>query len=67
MSMDEVLMITSVRVTAGNRADGKELPELIAHDLGLWLPVGMVSANRGYERLGQPPVAWDRGCARRSV
>lgn len=39
-------MITSLRVTGGNAYDGHQLPELLEKDLGLELPVEIVTADR---------------------
>jgi IS5 family transposase len=45
----EAELVTSVRVTAGNRYDGHELPGLLEKDLGQGIPVEIVSADRGYD------------------
>jgi IS5 family transposase len=42
-------LITSVRVTPGNRYDGHELPGLVEKDLVQGLPVGIVAGDRGYD------------------
>jgi IS5 family transposase len=42
-------LITSVRVTPGNRYDGHELPPLVEKDLAQGLPVGIVAGDRGYD------------------
>lgn len=42
-------MVTSLEHTAGNVYDGHQLPELIAHDLKLGLPISIVTADKGYD------------------
>lgn len=42
-------LITSVLVSPGNRHDGQFLQGLIKRDLAQGLPVGIVSADRGYD------------------
>lgn len=42
-------LITSLKVTAGNAPDGKQLPELATHDLALGLPMETMSADRAYD------------------
>lgn len=42
-------LITSVVVTPGNAPDGHQLAPLLARDLAQGLPVGIVTADRGYD------------------
>ena len=42
-------IITSVLATAGNVYDGHELPGLVENDLSQGVPLGTVSADRGYD------------------
>ena len=42
-------LITSLTVTPGNAYDGHFLPELVEKDRAQSLPVGVVSADRGYD------------------
>ena len=42
-------MITSVKVTAGNAPDGKQLPKLVESDRAQGLPVETYSGDRGYD------------------
>jgi len=42
-------LITSVLVTAGNAYDGQQLPALLERDLVQQVPVGTVTADRGYD------------------
>ena len=44
-------LITSVIVTPGNAFDGHFLPDLIAKDRAQGLPVGIVTADRGYDDI----------------
>ena len=45
----EAQMITSVRVSGGQRYDGHYLPLLIRSDLEQGLPIGICAADRGYD------------------
>jgi hypothetical protein len=45
----ETELITSVRVTEGNRYDGHELPKLVEKDLAQGTAVRIASADRGYD------------------
>jgi hypothetical protein len=42
-------LITSLVCTGGKRHDGHELEALINHDLGLGLPIKIVTADRAYD------------------
>ena len=42
-------MVTSVAVTGGNAYDGHLLPKLLRSDMEQEMPVGIVSADRGYD------------------
>jgi len=54
-------LITSVRIVAGNAYDGHLLPELVKEDLALGLPVGVVSADRGYDDIDNHVFLWEMG------
>lgn len=45
----EAELITSVRVTPGNKYDGHELPYLVRKDLSQGIGVEIVTADRGYD------------------
>lgn len=42
-------LITSLTHTSGKDYDGHQLPRLIEHDLGLGLPISIVTADRAYD------------------
>jgi len=54
-------LITSLKVTAGNAPDGKQLPDLVTHDLALGLPTETVSADRGYDDGENHELLWFNG------
>ena len=54
-------LITSVAVTGGNAYDGHLLPVLVKSDLAQALPVGIVSADRGYDDSDNHILLWDKG------
>jgi len=54
-------MITSLISTAGNAHDGQQLPKLLHQDLPQGLPVGTVTADRGYDDSDNHCLLWSRG------
>jgi IS5 family transposase len=54
-------LITSVVPTAGNAYDGGVLPKLLEKDLAQGLPVGIVSADRGYDDSDNHVLLWSKG------
>lgn len=54
-------LITSLTHTPGNAHDGKQLPKLLGLDLAQGLPVGTVSADRGYDDSDNHCLLWSLG------
>lgn len=54
-------LITSLILTPGNAHDGKQLPKLLGRDLAQGLPVGTVTADRGYDDTDNHCRLWSHG------
>ena len=53
-------LITSLVHTPGNAYDGHQLPKLLGKDLDQGLPVGIVSADRGYDDSDNHCLLWSK-------
>ena len=56
----ETGLITSIRVTAGNAPDGKQMPALLSRDQALHLPIDTVAADKAYDDTLNHFLLWSQ-------